>query len=183
MGVTPLEPWLQPPVGLRVAPELPAPSGAAWGRLCLRVETPHPGLSRVSFPETVPRGSGQCRRLEKGLTLAKCCWGNVGFPGGSAGKESVCNAGALGSIPGWGRPPGEGNGYRLQYSYPEGNTEGGAGEAGGPLGWRLCTLGLLASRLSRQLCGVGDPAQPPLRSPGQLLLGEPQEGPVACQQD
>ena len=36
-----------------------------------------------------------------------------GFPGGSAGEESTCNAGALGSIPGLGRPPGEGKGYPL----------------------------------------------------------------------
>ena len=38
------------------------------------------------------------------------------FPCGSAGKESACNAGDLGSIPGLGRPPGEGKGYPLQYS-------------------------------------------------------------------
>ena len=36
-----------------------------------------------------------------------------GFPGSSAGKESVCNAGDPGSIPGWGRSPGEGIGYPL----------------------------------------------------------------------
>ena len=36
--------------------------------------------------------------------------------GGSAGKESTCNAGDLGSIPGLGRSPGEGTGYPLQYS-------------------------------------------------------------------
>ena len=42
--------------------------------------------------------------------------GTEGFPGGSAGKESACNAGDLGSIPGLGRPPGEGKGYPLQYS-------------------------------------------------------------------
>ena len=40
----------------------------------------------------------------------------MGFPGGSAGKESACNAGDLDSIPGLGRPPGEGKGYPLQYS-------------------------------------------------------------------
>ena len=39
-----------------------------------------------------------------------------GFPGGSAGKASACRAGDLGSIPGLGRPPGEGNGNPLQYS-------------------------------------------------------------------
>ena len=40
----------------------------------------------------------------------------MGFPGGSTGKESACNAGDLGSIPGLGRSPGEGKGYPLQYS-------------------------------------------------------------------
>ena len=40
----------------------------------------------------------------------------MGFPGGSAGKESTCNAGDLGSIPVLGRSPGEGKGYPLQYS-------------------------------------------------------------------
>ena len=39
-----------------------------------------------------------------------------GFPGGSAGKESTCNEGDLGSIPGLGRSPGEGKGYPLQHS-------------------------------------------------------------------
>ena len=38
------------------------------------------------------------------------------FPGGSDGKESACSAGDLGSIPGLGRSPEEGNGYPLQYS-------------------------------------------------------------------
>ena len=40
----------------------------------------------------------------------------LGFPGGSDGKESACNAGDLVLIPGLGRPPGEGNGNSLQYS-------------------------------------------------------------------
>ena len=40
----------------------------------------------------------------------------LGFPGGSAGKESACNVGDLGSVPGLGRFPGEGKGYPLQYS-------------------------------------------------------------------
>ena len=39
------------------------------------------------------------------------------FPDSSVGKESACNAGDPGSIPGSGRPPGEGNGYPLQYSW------------------------------------------------------------------
>ena len=41
----------------------------------------------------------------------------LGFPGGSDGKESACNAGDSGSIPGSGRSAGEGIGYPLQYSW------------------------------------------------------------------
>ena len=40
----------------------------------------------------------------------------LGFPGGSAGKESIRNEGDLGSIPGLERSPGERKGYALQYS-------------------------------------------------------------------
>ena len=40
----------------------------------------------------------------------------MGFPGGSAGKESAQTVGDLGWIPGLGRSPGEGKGYPLQYS-------------------------------------------------------------------
>ena len=40
----------------------------------------------------------------------------MGFPGGSAGKESACSVGDLGYIPELGRSPGEGKGYALQYS-------------------------------------------------------------------
>ena len=41
---------------------------------------------------------------------------SLGFAGGSAGKESACNSGDLGSIPGLGRSPGGAKGYPLQYS-------------------------------------------------------------------
>ena len=41
---------------------------------------------------------------------------SIGFPCGSDGKESACNAGNLGSISGLGRSPGGGNGNPLQYS-------------------------------------------------------------------
>ena len=41
---------------------------------------------------------------------------DMGFPGGSDGKESSCNVGDLGSVPGLGRSPGEGYCYLLQYS-------------------------------------------------------------------
>ena len=54
----------------------------------------------------------------------KICWRRdrlpspvlLGFPCGSAGKESTCNVEDLGSISGLGRPPGEGKGHPLQYS-------------------------------------------------------------------
>ena len=48
-----------------------------------------------------------------------------GFPAGSDGKESACNAGDLGSIPGSDRSPGDGNGYPLQYSCPENSMDRG----------------------------------------------------------
>ena len=51
---------------------------------------------------------------------------DLGFPGGSDGKESACNAGDLGSIPGLGSSPGEGNGYPLQYSCLENPMDRGA---------------------------------------------------------
>ena len=47
---------------------------------------------------------------------------NLGFPGGSDGKETACNAGDDGSIPGLGRTPREGNGYLLQHSCMENST-------------------------------------------------------------
>ena len=47
------------------------------------------------------------------------------FLGGSDGKASVCNEGDLGSIPGSGRSPGEGNGNPLQYSCLENSMDGG----------------------------------------------------------
>ena len=51
---------------------------------------------------------------------------HTGFPGGSDGKESACNAGDLGLIPESGRSPGEGNGNPVQYSRLENPMDGGA---------------------------------------------------------
>ena len=48
---------------------------------------------------------------------------HVGFPGGSDGKESTCNAGDPGSVPGLGRSPGGGNGNPLQYSCLENSMD------------------------------------------------------------
>ena len=52
-----------------------------------------------------------------------------GFPGGSDSKESACNAGDLGSIPGSGRSPRERNGNPLQYSCLENPMDRGAWRA------------------------------------------------------
>ena len=49
---------------------------------------------------------------------------NLGFPGGSDGKESTCNAEDLGSIPGLRRCPGEGKDYPLWYSGLENSMDG-----------------------------------------------------------
>ena len=46
-----------------------------------------------------------------------------GFPDGSNSKESACNVGDPGLIPGSGRSPGEGNGNPLQYSYLENSLD------------------------------------------------------------
>ena len=51
------------------------------------------------------------------------------FPCGSDGKESACNVGDMGSIPGLGRSPGEGNGNPFQYSVLENSADGGAWQA------------------------------------------------------
>ena len=69
------------------------------------------------------QGSPQCGRPRFIFWVGKICWRRdrlptpifLGFSGGSAGKESTCNAGDLGLVPGL-RSPGEGKGYPLQYS-------------------------------------------------------------------
>ena len=53
----------------------------------------------------------------------------MGFPGSSAGKESACNAGNLGSIPGLGRSPGGGHGNPFQYSCLKNPMDRGAWRA------------------------------------------------------
>ena len=60
--------------------------------------------------------------------------GDLGFPGISDGKESACNAGDLGSIPGLGKSPAGGNGYPLQSSCLENPTDRGAWRGYSPRG-------------------------------------------------
>ena len=84
------------------------------GPLILRVsKAPHllfadeePG--RAESPPVVTQPEAAERGWKLGLRV-------LGFPCGSAGKESACSAVDLGSIPGLGRSPGEGKGYPLQY--------------------------------------------------------------------
>ena len=65
------------------------------------------------------RGKKQCMKLKICLEKQQLLLSNItnlGFPGGSDSKESACNAGDLGSVPGWGRSPGGGHSNPLQYS-------------------------------------------------------------------
>ena len=67
-----------------------------------------------------------------------CINKDVFFPGGSEVKASASSAGDLGSIPGSGRSPGEGNGNPLQYSCLENLMDGGA--------WQATVHGIAKSR-------------------------------------
>ena len=90
-----------------------------WGLVC-----PSPSGSGCRPPASLPPvGYGPlCCKLALFYYLLSpfLC-----FPGGSDGKASAYNAGDLGSIPGSGRSPGEGNGNQLQYSFLENPMNGG----------------------------------------------------------
>ena len=66
--------------------------------------------------ETKAHGLAMAPTLQGGHVVYMVTAEPAGFPGGSAGKESACNAGDLSSIPGLGRSPGGGHGNLLQYS-------------------------------------------------------------------
>ena len=71
-------------------------------------------FNRVSFTQQ----SDRIENVRGNITLISGIWHPYydNFPGGSDNKESVCNAGDVGSAPGLGRPPGEGNGNPFWYS-------------------------------------------------------------------
>ena len=81
-------------------------------------------LPKSSLVAQLVKNHLQCRRPQFDSWARKIPWRRdrlptpvfLRFPGGLTAKESSCNAGDLGSIPGLGRSPGEGNGYPLQYS-------------------------------------------------------------------
>ena len=60
---------------------------------------------------------------QRGFLCFPCIKEPLPLPGGSDGKESACGVGDLGSIPGSGRSPREGNGYPFQYSCLEKSTD------------------------------------------------------------
>ena len=76
----------------------------------------------------------------------------MGLPSGSDGEESASNAGDPGSVSGWGRSPGGGNGNPLQHSCLENSTDRGA--------WWATTHGITESQT--QLQGLGTPTFPEL---------------------
>ena len=85
-----------------------------------------------------------------------------GFPGGLDGKESTCNAGDPGSIPGLGRSPGEGNGYPLQYSCLKTSMDREAWWAivcGVTKSQTQLTLLLIPALLTYYLCDLGQCVQ------------------------
>ena len=82
----------------------------------------------MSYQHFTLKSSGQsCSQRSSFLSIMLLS--SMGFPGGSEVKASACNAGDLGSIPGLGRSPGEGNGNPLQYSCLENPMEGRAWQA------------------------------------------------------
>ena len=94
----------------------------------------YPGLlhCRQILPSEPPVQPNSLRACVQFLweRLPSSCGENVvesfGFPGGSDGKESACNAGDMSLIPGLGRSPGEGSGNPLQYSCLENSMDGSA---------------------------------------------------------
>ena len=102
---------------------------------------------------TGPQG-GTCRRsaeMQNQLICTSSLWWELkvfihwaGLPGGSDGRESAFSAGDLGSIPGWGRFPGEGDGYSLQYSCLENPMVRG--------GWQATERGVAESDTTEAVC-------------------------------
>ena len=79
---------------------------------CSCLENPRDGGAWWAAVYVVTQSRTRLKRLSSSSSSVE----SDGFPCGSAGKESACNMGDLGSIPGLGRSPGEGKGYPLQYS-------------------------------------------------------------------
>ena len=100
---------------------------------------PDPGIEPPSFMSPALPGSLYQQRRLGGHSICYCL--KMGLPGGSEGKASACSAEDLGSIPGLGRSPGEGNGNPLQYSCLENSMDCGA--------WQATVHGVTKSRTER----------------------------------
>ena len=104
----------------------------------------HPTFTSLGITGGIKRDKTLCSLLKQCLTYNKSSIStflknkcgifdeslkpSLGFPGGSDSKESACNVGDPGLIPGLGRSPGDGNGNPLQYSHLENSMDRG--------GWR-----------------------------------------------
>ena len=98
-------------IGANHVPQTPWAHGSSDSSFSAPLASPCVSHCNSGDPGSIP-GSGWVRwRRDRLLTPVF-----LGFPGGSAGKESTCNVGDLGLIPGLGRSLGEGNGYPLQFS-------------------------------------------------------------------
>ena len=94
----------------------------------LQKEKPNPAIAKCLqlFPIQPPRGNSPLMSL---TSTSNSTISNQGFPCGSEGKESACNAGDLSWIPGLDRSPGKENGNPLQYSCLENPMDRGAWRA------------------------------------------------------
>ena len=124
----------------------PFSSGSSWPRSWIRVSCIAGGfftcwaslltwywiqeMLKIGFKKYIEK-TLLCRRPQFNSWVRKIPWRRdrlptsvfLGFPCGSAGKESACNVGDLDSNPGLGRSLGEGKGYPLQYSGLENSTD------------------------------------------------------------
>ena len=109
--------WLENPRG-----------GGAWWASVYGVAQSRTQLKQLSSSSSRVRSMGTkawktCSFSGNYSRVGKICWRRdrlptpvfLGFPCGSVGKESACNVGGLGLIPGLGRSPGQWKGYPLQY--------------------------------------------------------------------
>ena len=90
---------------------------------CTRLKSMGRGHTLLPQEYSTQQWSGRHIHLQGRKKIGTQPYDYEGFPGGSVGKKSASNVGDLGSIPGLGRSPGEGNGYPLQYSGLENSME------------------------------------------------------------
>ena len=118
-----------------------------WGYAAVMWPKHIPSLSLPCLNHDLSMVQGLRHNFEWILGLILWLWTN--FAGGSDSKESTCSAGDLGSIPGSGRSPGEGNGYPLQYSCLEDPWQEWTEEPGGlqSIGWQRVRHNLVTNTL------------------------------------